>query len=279
MAQSGFLVVSFLFCSSCCCALFPSCVAQTPPGRRDEEGGGLSRSTSFPAVFLLVGGLTLLVTFAYVVCAKVRVKAARAPPIPLVFNPDELPPPTQSEPEHAIGVDKSVVESIPLLRFATLKQGPMIDCAVCLSGFEDAELLRVLPKCKHVFHRHCLDPWLESHPGCPLCRGIVDAEDLALFLSSGSFKLLQETEARYTSGDAENGGIVVGGSREGSGSSGEHGTEEVVRKVLLTIAWLNIAKRMVEALGGPERDGNGDGNGDGDGDREENRVSEASDMV
>ncbi|KAG6477954.1 RING-H2 finger protein ATL52-like [Zingiber officinale] len=44
------------------------------------------------------------------------------------------------------------------------------DCAVCLSEFQDGELLRLLPKCHHAFHIGCIDTWLRSHINCPLCR-------------------------------------------------------------------------------------------------------------
>ncbi|TKY47827.1 E3 ubiquitin-protein ligase ATL31 [Spatholobus suberectus] len=28
----------------------------------------------------------------------------------------------------------------------------------------------MLPKCEHVFHRHCIDAWLPSRITCPICR-------------------------------------------------------------------------------------------------------------
>ncbi|KAG6500414.1 RING-H2 finger protein ATL54-like [Zingiber officinale] len=49
------------------------------------------------------------------------------------------------------------------------------NCAVCLSEFQDGELLRLLPKCDHAFHMGCVDTWLRSHVNCPLCRAPVVA--------------------------------------------------------------------------------------------------------
>ncbi|KAF7063197.1 hypothetical protein CFC21_069718 [Triticum aestivum] len=43
-------------------------------------------------------------------------------------------------------------------------------CAVCLAEYADADELRRLPGCKHVFHRLCVDEWLRRRPSCPLCR-------------------------------------------------------------------------------------------------------------
>ncbi|XP_068652655.1 RING-H2 finger protein ATL5-like [Aristolochia californica] len=175
MDQLGFLLF-------CCCAL-SSCFAQT----RDRHSQGPPRfSNSFPVVFLVMAILVLTTTFTVIICSKFRFKASR-PTFPIVTNPDELE--TESEPD---GVDKEIVDLIPMLRFSALKGSTKdLECSVCLSKFEDIEILRVLPKCKHVFHRHCLDPWLESHSGCPLCRRKVEAEDLAIFKRSGRFKFLQ----------------------------------------------------------------------------------------
>lgn len=47
------------------------------------------------------------------------------------------------------------------------------ECAVCLSDYEDGDMLRTLP-CAHAFHRDCIDRWLGTNPACPLCRVRVD---------------------------------------------------------------------------------------------------------
>ncbi|OIT23131.1 PREDICTED: E3 ubiquitin-protein ligase ATL42-like [Nicotiana attenuata] len=89
------------------------------------------------------------------------------------------------------GIDKTVVESLPFFRFSYIrgsKQG--LECVVCLSKFEDIEILRLLPKCKHAFHIDCIDKWLEKHSTCPLCRHKVSAEDLSLLTYSDSLRFL-----------------------------------------------------------------------------------------
>lgn len=39
--------------------------------------------------------------------------------------------------------------------------------------YADAELLRKLPLCGHVFHIRCVDSWLENQVTCPVCRIVL----------------------------------------------------------------------------------------------------------
>ncbi|KAL6873855.1 hypothetical protein ACP4OV_013937 [Aristida adscensionis] len=79
------------------------------------------------------------------------------------------------------GVERAVVESLPVFRFGALRgQKAGLECAVCLGRFEPAEALRLLPKCRHGFHVECVDTWLDAHSTCPLCRSRVDPEDVLL---------------------------------------------------------------------------------------------------
>ncbi|EES14320.1 hypothetical protein BDA96_07G235500 [Sorghum bicolor] len=44
------------------------------------------------------------------------------------------------------------------------------DCRVCLVRFEPESVVNRLP-CGHLFHRACLETWLDyDHATCPLCR-------------------------------------------------------------------------------------------------------------
>ncbi|KAJ1259450.1 hypothetical protein BS78_10G156200 [Paspalum vaginatum] len=43
-------------------------------------------------------------------------------------------------------------------------------CSVCLGVFLVGETVRLLPVCLHLFHVECIDPWLDAHSTCPICR-------------------------------------------------------------------------------------------------------------
>ncbi|KAF8747789.1 hypothetical protein HU200_013199 [Digitaria exilis] len=76
------------------------------------------------------------------------------------------------------GLDRAVLESFPTMAYADVKAhkggGPPLECAVCLSEFDDDETLRLLlPRCAHAFHVDCIDAWLASHVTCPVCRAVL----------------------------------------------------------------------------------------------------------
>ncbi|CAM0902135.1 unnamed protein product [Alopecurus aequalis] len=99
------------------------------------------------------------------------------------------------------GLSLSVVDALPAVRFGDMggaAAAAQPECAVCLGAFDAAadELLRVLPKCRHVFHADCVDTWLEAHSTCPVCRRRVGKED--------AFALIHELDAGHpAAGEAE----------------------------------------------------------------------------
>lgn len=49
-------------------------------------------------------------------------------------------------------------------------------CRICLLEFRNEDVVRQLPHCDHVFHRHCIDPVLGKRRTCPVCsaRVVID---------------------------------------------------------------------------------------------------------
>lgn len=72
------------------------------------------------------------------------------------------------------GLDRGLIDTFPTVEYSFVKRLSLVkavlECAVCLNEFEDQEVLRVIPRCCHVFHPECIDAWLSSHTTCPLCR-------------------------------------------------------------------------------------------------------------
>ncbi|KAK9110972.1 hypothetical protein Scep_018491 [Stephania cephalantha] len=159
-------------------------LSQTPPPRDPHR----SFSTVLIAVICFLGGCFLLVSY-YAVLAKYCSKRRRNQahpndPIDTREDLDEHNPTTRVAVDHPIwlintvGLDQTVISSIPVWKFKESEGLHLIDvndCSVCLSEFEYGESLRVLPKCGHAFHVHCIDAWLSSHTNCPLCRAPIVA--------------------------------------------------------------------------------------------------------
>ncbi|CAL5202553.1 unnamed protein product [Lathyrus oleraceus] len=77
---------------------------------------------------------------------------------------------------HTKGLDSSIIASIPLFIYTQTnesEQEEKLECVICLSGFENGEMGRCLPKCGHGFHVECIDMWLSSHSNCPICRASI----------------------------------------------------------------------------------------------------------
>lgn len=72
------------------------------------------------------------------------------------------------------GLEPAVIGSLPVFVFNSKTHPEAMDCAVCLSEFEEDEKGRLLPKCNHAFHAECIDMWFHSHSTCPICRAAVE---------------------------------------------------------------------------------------------------------
>ncbi|KAJ4908049.1 RING/U-box superfamily protein [Raphanus sativus] len=80
---------------------------------------------------------------------------------------------------------QAIKESLSVTTFSERYPESISDtCAVCLGDLEDGDEVRELRNCSHVFHRECIDRWLDyecdddinnegeedNHRTCPLCR-------------------------------------------------------------------------------------------------------------
>lgn len=79
------------------------------------------------------------------------------------------------------GVSLEVLNSIPYYKLISIndidkyipksEENEYEECSICIYSFKLGETIRILP-CdkKHVFHKICIDKWLNNHKGCPIDR-------------------------------------------------------------------------------------------------------------
>ncbi|XP_026105196.1 RING finger protein 150-like [Carassius auratus] len=66
-------------------------------------------------------------------------------------------------------------KAISKLQVRTIRKGDketesdFDNCAVCIKDYKPNDVVRILP-CRHVFHKNCVDPWLQDHRTCPMCK-------------------------------------------------------------------------------------------------------------
>lgn len=135
------------------------------------------------------------------------------------------------------GLDKSLVEALPVVSYSVvknLKEGEGLECAVCLEKMEEDETLRLLPKCSHVFHSDCIDVWFHSHSTCPLCRASLsptfsELKEGVPAVGDVSRRILEAQEEAFGSArevaDGESAG--QGSQRFAEGKPNKHGQVQI----------------------------------------------------
>ncbi|XP_024401169.1 uncharacterized protein [Physcomitrium patens] len=105
-------------------------------------------------------------------------------------TPEEIPSGTRN------GLKKEMVIALPIVKASDvnvdegLKSHLDCRCSICWQDFRNEATMRQLPHCKHVFHRHCIDPVLDEQITCPACGVILTG-------SFGTSKRFSERNPSY----------------------------------------------------------------------------------
>lgn len=156
------------------------------PGRVSDPGsawfGGGERSSSTgpgrnvrliaTAVAAFVSVLGLALFLHLYVCHVRRRNRRRAAEAAALATANAGAPPKQ------VGLDPSAIAALPTAAYGKVAGGDAAggttECAICLGAMQEADAVRVLPACRHVFHVACIDKWLASSSSCPVCRAGVE---------------------------------------------------------------------------------------------------------
>lgn len=110
-----------------------------------------------------------------------------------------------------VGLDKAIVDSLPTFIYKVSQIVPQegaMECAVCLSEFQENDKGRLLPKCNHSFHTGCIDMWFLSHTTCPLCRTTAEPGEARPLSNAG--ERAEELEMSVSTGSDASNGLTVG---------------------------------------------------------------------
>ncbi|KAM0982004.1 hypothetical protein ACFX13_015306 [Malus domestica] len=79
-----------------------------------------------------------------------------------------------------IHVLTAYIKSLPVVEFGrvfekyTKQEGQVTECSICLECIERSHEVREQCNCDHLFHRECLDGWVnQGQVTCPLCRAVL----------------------------------------------------------------------------------------------------------
>ncbi|XP_059634274.1 RING-H2 finger protein ATL68 [Cornus florida] len=141
---------------------------------------GLGYSIAIALAFLVL--LSTLVLASYVCCRAIhrRPRHQNQNPNPnnsdngivlprIIFVAEDDDDGTENA---VVGLDQAVINSYPRFQFSKDGGGRGNDstCSICLCEYKDAEMMRMLPDCRHYFHLICIDAWLKLNASCPVCR-------------------------------------------------------------------------------------------------------------
>lgn len=68
-------------------------------------------------------------------------------------------------------------ENFPVMLFKQLNIKDEEACTICQQKFLEDDEVRIL-ECKHIYHKSCIDEWLQAHQFCCICKKNFNPLDL-----------------------------------------------------------------------------------------------------
>ncbi|KAM0906229.1 hypothetical protein ACQ4PT_016911 [Festuca glaucescens] len=163
-----------------------------PPSPTSEDDQPSSQGGVVAGLVIGFLALLLLVAVVYSLCkwhrqsralARTRARAAAWAAVPAAPLPLQAEPRARPERRWLVRRDSAPGQTARLPAFTysqsakhtvTVSGEEAATCSVCLGAFQHGESVRLLPACLHLFHVECIDPWLDAHSTCPICRSDTD---------------------------------------------------------------------------------------------------------
>nr|XP_043607843.1 brassinosteroid-responsive RING protein 1-like [Erigeron canadensis] len=123
------------------------------------------------------------------------------------LEPDFSTDPTETESYNQFQSVSAMLlrELLTVVKYSELVDPPE-SCAVCLYEFDGGDEIRRLTNCRHIFHRSCLDRWMDhDQKTCPLCRTplipdhLKDSFNEGLWAASGIGEYYDESSSEMVS--------------------------------------------------------------------------------
>merc|ERR1719402_2146278 len=70
-------------------------------------------------------------------------------------------------------MDRETIREIPSVKISKEQVEATSSCSVCWEDFTIGEEVKRL-ECDHFYHGACIEPWLELHGTCPVCRKVLN---------------------------------------------------------------------------------------------------------
>ncbi|KAI0696634.1 hypothetical protein BC835DRAFT_1250107, partial [Cytidiella melzeri] len=72
------------------------------------------------------------------------------------------------------GVPQNVIDSLQSGTYGGWANADTeTQCPICFEDYEASDAVLRLPKCKHWFHKPCIQEWFKTASTCPICRDRV----------------------------------------------------------------------------------------------------------